>query len=43
VARIPPSLGNGLQCCFPSMHPSQTNEDVGQAMFPVEDYDVDET
>ncbi len=34
VARIPPSLGNGLRCCFPSMHPSQTNEDLGQGMFP---------
>ncbi len=34
VARIPPSLGNGLQCCFPSMHPSETNEDVRQGMFP---------
>ncbi len=34
VARIPPSLGNGLRCCFPSIHPSQTNEDVGQGMFP---------
>ncbi len=34
VAHIPPSLGNGLRCCFPSIHPSQTNEDVGQGMFP---------
>ncbi len=34
VARIPSSLGNGLQCCFPSMLLSQIHEDVGQGMFP---------